>query len=104
MKRSQITQLPAASAGSMVGAHVIVARGREQHRLGGRPERLGGARQQHVAHDLGAGDPPGSRVSTTPMPSVRRRCGQQRGLGRLAGALAAFEGDEASAHVVHETG
>ena len=44
------------------------------------------------------GEPPGSRVSTTSMPSALQPLGQQPGVGRLAGALAAFEGDETSAH------
>ena len=50
------------------------------------------------------GEPPGSRVSTTPMPSALQALGQQRRVGRLAGALAAFEGDETSAHLAISRG
>ena len=44
------------------------------------------------------GEPPGSRVSTTSMPMLAQRVSEQADLGRLAGALAAFERDEPSAH------
>ena len=47
------------------------------------------------------GEPPGSRVSTHADAERPQTLGQHRGLGGLAGALAAFEGDEASAHCVH---
>ena len=45
------------------------------------------------------GEPPGSRVSLTPMPNDLQPRRQHRRMGRLAGALAAFEGDETSAHL-----
>ena len=54
MKRSQITHLPCAQRRPDGAAHMIVARGGKQHRLGLRAERLGDARQQNVADDLGA--------------------------------------------------
>ena len=47
---------PAASAGSITAAHVIVARGGEQQRLGlGAAEQLAHAGQQQMPDDLGAG-------------------------------------------------
>ena len=42
------------------------------------------------------GEPPGSRVSTTSMPTRLEPLGQQRRMRGLAAALAAFEGDESS--------
>ena len=45
------------------------------------------------------GEPPGSRVSWTPMPNDLQPRRQHRRMGRLAGALAALECDEASAHL-----
>ena len=44
------------------------------------------------------GEPPGSRVSTTADAHRPQALRQQRGLRRLAGSLAALEGDESSAH------
>jgi len=53
---------------------VIVARRREQDRLGLGAERLGDAGQQDVAMISAPVEPPGSRVSTTLSPSALRRC------------------------------
>jgi hypothetical protein len=81
------------------GADVVVARRREQQRLGQGPERLGGARQQHVAHDIGASRSPGL-ARHHHRDGVRAQApGQQLGLGRLSRPLAALEGNETSAHL-----
>ncbi len=79
---------------------MVVARGREQERLGHRAERLCGTREQHVAHDVGAGR--AARLArhhdADGEPAQARR--EPLRLRRLAGALAAFECDEASAHAL----
>src|SRR5450759_2593155 len=78
----------------------IVTRGREQYRLGLRPERLGDAGQQNVPDDLGAGR--AARLARAHHLDAERSkpVRQQARMGRLAAALAAFEGDESSAHLV----
>ncbi len=58
------------------------------------------ARQQDVADDFGAGRAARLRGSArVPMPKHLMPLREQRRVRRLAGALAALEGDEASAHV-----
>ena len=82
------------------GAHVIVARGCKQDRLGFSAERLGDAGQQNVADDFGAGR--AARFAREHDLDARRLepVGQQARMGGLAAAFAAFEGDETSAHLV----
>ena len=79
-------------------ADVVVARGREQDRLGGGPERLGRARQQHVPDDLGARRAAGLAREHDADPERAQLLRQQRRVAGLAGPLAAFKGDESSAH------
>ncbi len=83
----------------MVLRDVIVARGREQDRLGVGAERLGRARQQHVADDLGAGR--AARLARQHDADAERLAGARASSAAwvdLPVALAAFEGDESSAH------
>src|SRR5262249_13256456 len=79
-------------------AQVIVTGGGEQNRLRVRTERLGGTRQEDMADGLRA-----RRAARLPRQHDAETVGpqplgQQRGLGGLAGPLAAFEGYEASSH------
>ena len=78
--------------------HVVVARRRKQHRLDLRSERLCRARQQHVADDLGARRAARLARQMHGKPKRFQAQRQHRGLGRLAGALAALERDELASH------
>src|SRR5262245_64615065 len=77
---------------------VVAARGREQDRLDLRPKRLGGAREQHMAHDVGARRTAGLARHHHADRQRAQAIGQEAGLGRFTGALPALEGNETSAH------
>ncbi len=83
---------------------MVVARRGKHHGFGIGSQRPHRARQQDIAHDLGAGRaarlPRQQRVDAEPL-DPRRQQGCVRG---LAGALAALESDEASAHIPIQTG
>src|SRR5262249_20980746 len=69
-------------------------------RLGFYAERLRNTREQHVPDDFGAGR--AARLAREHPADAHRlkAIRQQRRMGRLAGAFAAFEGDESSTHRV----
>ena len=100
MKRSHTTHLPAASAGTNGGAHMVVTRGREKDRLGLGTERLGDAGQDNMADDLGAGRT--ARLTRQQKIDAQRLelLRQRRRMRRFSRALAAFECDEFSAHLI----
>ena len=79
-------------------AHVIAAGSGEQQCLGLHPERLGHAREQYVSDDFGAGRAAGLACAHHADAGRRKAIRQQRRMGRLARAFAAFEGDESSTH------
>ena len=64
-----------------------------------RAERLGGTRQEHVAHDVGAGRSAGLPRHQDWDGELTQPVGEPPGLGRLAGPLPSFESDETSAHL-----
>ncbi len=78
----------------MIVVEVIGARRREQHRLGLRAERLGGAGQEDMPDDFRAGRAAGLAREHDVDAERLQPLRQQRRLGGLAGALAAFERDE----------
>ena len=78
--------------------HMIVARGGKQHGLDIRPERLGRARQQHVANDFGARRTARFAGQLHAMAERFETQRQHGRLGRFPSALAALEGDELPAH------
>src|SRR5262249_17789911 len=78
-------------------AHVIVAGGSKQDRLGMRAERLCGAGEKHVPHRLGAGRTARLARCHDGEAQGGRALDQARPLGRLAAPLPAFEGDEPAA-------
>src|SRR5262249_21622213 len=69
-------------------------------RLGFYTERLRNTREQHVPDDFGAGR--AARLAREHHADAHRlkAIRQQRRMGRLAGAFAAFEGDKSSTHRV----
>ena len=73
---------------------MIVARGREQQRLGLRPEQLAHARQHQMAHDLGARRAAGLAGDDGAQLCRRKTLGEHLDLRGFSGALAAFKGDE----------
>src|SRR5205823_507942 len=81
-------------------AYVIGAGGGEQQRLGFDPERLGYSGQQDVANDLGPARAAGLARADDRDAERLQPIGKQARIGRLAGAFAAFESDESSAHML----
>src|SRR5262249_15840023 len=81
-------------------APVVAAGGGEWERLGFYAEGLRNTREQHVPDDFGAGR--AARLAREHHADAHRlkAIRQQRRMGRLTGAFAAFEGDESSTHRV----
>ena len=79
-------------------ADVVVAGGGEQDRLRGGAERLGRAREQHVADDLGAGRAAGLARQHHADAERAQLLRKQSRVAGLAGPLAALKRDELSAH------
>ena len=73
---------------------MVGARRGEQHRLHLRAERLGGARQQHMAHGFGARRAARFARHQDVMAGRPQLVGQPGDLRRLAGPFATLEGDE----------
>src|SRR5215471_16852424 len=81
-------------------AHVVAAGGGEQDRLGLYTERLGYTCEQYVPDHFGCGGAAGFARAQYADAHRLKAIRQQRRMGRLAGAFAAFEGDESSTHRV----
>jgi hypothetical protein len=76
---------------------MVAARRRDQQRLGDRVPALRVPFQQQVANQFGAGRPARLAGANRTDAGTRQRVDEEAGLRRLAGPLAAFEGDEAPA-------
>ena len=95
-KRSQITHSPLASAGAIVASMWSMRAARKQQRLALRAEARGVAGQNDLAQRLGARRAAGLAGQRDRRARGLRDGARAASLGRFAGALPAFEGDESS--------
>ena len=75
-------------------AHVVVARGRKQQRLGVRAQQLAHARQHEMPDDFGARRSAGFAGDDGAQPGGAQALRQRPDLRGFAGSLTAFKGDE----------
>ncbi len=88
---------PLAERGLDHGAHMVVARGGKQQRLGVGPEQLAHAGQHQMPDDFGARRSAGLAGDDGAQLRRIEPLGKLLDLGGLSGALAALKGDELSA-------